>query len=72
MKCKMPRRFNFCAKTLPGFPCCEKAKKKTNQGEGWPQQSDFARLLQLTPSEAYLGVLTPVTFLVLIKMAVSH
>ena len=27
---------------------------------------------KLTPSEAYLGLLAPVTFLVLIKMAVIH
>ena len=29
-------------------------------------------LSQLTPSEDYLGLLTPVTFSVLIKVAVSH
>ena len=29
-------------------------------------------LSQLTPSEDYLGLLTPVRFSVLIKMAVSH
>ena len=47
-------------------------KKKTTRGEGWPRQSDFAHLSQLTPSETYLGLLTLVMFLVLIKMAVSH
>ena len=40
-------------------------------GEAWPRQSNFAPLSQLTPSEAYLGLLTPVTFLVLIKKAAS-
>ena len=32
------------------------------RGEAWSRQSNFARLSQLTPSEAYLGLLTPVTF----------
>ena len=41
-------------------------------GEGWTRQSDFARFVEITPSEAYLGLLTPMTFLVLIKIAVIH
>lgn len=39
--------------------------------EGWPSRVT-ACLLQLTPSESYLGLLTPVTFLVLIKTAAIH
>ena len=43
-------------------------------GEEWPRQSDFARFVAVntSPSEDYLGLLTPVTFSVLITMAVSH
>ena len=41
-------------------------------GEEWTRQSDFERFVEITPSEAYLGLLTLMTFLVLIKITVSH
>ena len=41
-------------------------------GEEWTRQSDFERFVEITPSEAYLGILTLMTFLVLIKITVSH
>ena len=41
-------------------------------GRGGLDRVTLRVVSKLTPSEAYLGLLTPVTFLVLITMAASH
>ena len=54
-------------------PICTRVVSTPNQGGRSGLDRVTLRFLsQLTPSEAYVGLLIPVTFSVLIKMAVSH
>ena len=55
-------------------PICSRVVSTSNRGGGGGglDRVTLGVLSQLTPSEDYLGLLTPVTFSVLIKMAVSH